>query len=75
MEQPGDFCFDEEGETLYIWLPGATGPDALSIQRGPSVDARVWSWDGNEDKPTLAPSILDPRNWHGYLRNGRLESC
>ena len=76
MAQPGDFCFSEERDTLYIWLPGVSGPDALQIRIGPTPDApRVWGWDGNEDRPTLQPSILDPGKWHGYLKSGFLESC
>lgn len=75
MEQPGDFTFDEERETIYIWLPGVSGPDALKIQRGKPGGERVWGWDGNEILPTLEPSILHPGCWHGYLKNGYLVSC
>lgn len=75
MERPGDFCFDDDRYTLYIWIPGMSGPDAIRIQKGQPGGARIWGWDGNEDKPTLTPSILSPNEWHGYLRNGRLESC
>lgn len=76
MERVGDFCFDEDFRHIYIWLPGTSGPAAQSIIRGPAPeDKRVWGWDGNEDKPTLTPSILAPNEWHGYMRAGRLESC
>ena len=37
-----------------------------------------WLWDGDEDYPTLSPSIAcglpKGSNWHGYLVNGRLAS-
>jgi hypothetical protein len=75
MERPGDFCFSDEMDILYIWIPGVSGPDALRLQKGPPGGDRVWGWDGNEDHPTLEPSILTPGHWHGYLRAGRLESC
>lgn len=75
MEQPGDFCFDEEFEYLYLWIPGVSGPDAIRIQRGEPGGPRVWGWDGDTEKPTLTPSILTPGTWHGYLKAGRLVSC
>jgi len=75
MERPGDFCFDDDFSTIYIWIPGMSGPDAIRIQKGPQGGARIWGWDGNEDSPTLTPSILSLGEWHGYIRNGILESC
>lgn len=75
LEKPGDFCFDEERNYIYVWLPGFSGPDAIRIQKGESPGGRIWGWDGNELKPTLTPSIHAPGEWHGFLRNGRLQSC
>lgn len=75
MERPGDFCFSEEMDYLYIWIPGVSGPDAIRIQRGSQGGDRVWGWDGDTERPTLTPSIHTPGYWHGYLRSGRLESC
>jgi hypothetical protein len=34
-----------------------------------------WQWDGNEDKPTLTPSVNVVDHWHGWVKAGRLESC
>ena len=67
--------FDDEFEHIYLWLPGAQGPDALRIQKGGPGGDRVWGWDGNVDKPTLTPSIHDVDHWHGWLQTGRLVSC
>lgn len=75
VEQVGDFCFDEAFEYLYLWLPGTTGPCAIQIRRGDPGGPRIWGWDGNEDKPTLTPSIHAREEWHGFLKAGRLESC
>lgn len=75
LEKAGDFCFTEDFSTIYIWLPGVSGPDALQIQRGQPGGPRVWGWNGDEEKPTLTPSIHAPNQWHGFLRAGRLESC
>jgi hypothetical protein len=33
-----------------------------------------WEWDGNADKPTLKPSVHLPGRWHGWFKNGRMES-
>lgn len=40
-------------------------------------DRPVWEWDGNEDQPTLHPSLNNPDGckWHGWLRAGQWESC
>lgn len=75
MDRPGDFTFDEDFKTLYVWLPGVPGPDALNIQKGAPGGPRVWGWDGNGSVPTLEPSIHMPGHWHGYLRQGKLVSC
>ena len=29
-----------------------------------------WDWDGNQDEPTLSPSLHAIGHWHGYLRKG-----
>jgi hypothetical protein len=34
-----------------------------------------WEWDGNEDKPTLQPSVHLPGRWHGWFTAGRMISC
>lgn len=35
-------------------------------------DHPSWEWDGNLEKPTLTPSVLQVGGcrWHGWLRNG-----
>lgn len=76
--KPGDFSWSEEIDghrTLYVCLPSDTRMDAIRVQRGNPGGPRVWGWDGNEDKPTLTPSIDWPGHWHGHLNAGRLESC
>jgi len=78
-EKPGDFCWGDLNEHgvryLYIVLPGYNRPDAIRTKRDVSDGPRCWVWDGNEDKPTLSPSLHWVGHWHGYLKNGRLESC
>jgi len=54
------------GENFYIPILGhrySTGP--------------CWAWDGDEDNPSLIPSILQrtPCRWHGYLTDGIWKGC
>lgn len=76
--KPGDFSWDTafEGKRyLYVCLPGDTSMSAIQVQHGSPGGNRVWGWDGNEDQPTITPSIHWLEHWHGFLRAGRLESC
>lgn len=78
--KPGEFLWEDEFNAdgtrhLYIVLPGGDGPDAIRVRRGPAGGDRVWGWDGNEEKPTLVPSIHWLGHWHGFLTAGRLVSC
>ena len=83
----GHFIWGKERDGiryLYIRLPGESGPDAIRCRRrgaprSPKPSDRSngaeWEWDGDEDKPTLTPSIHAPGIWHGFLIAGRLKSC
>ena len=86
----GDFIYDDERRYLYIVPPDVSGRPALDSTHQAALDAiaihrhasepglnghRSWLWDGNEDKPTLTPSIHYLDNWHGYLTAGQLVSC
>ncbi len=54
---------------------------SLCIQASCGWDHPHWSWNGSRECPTVAPSILakpEPpgrTGWHGYLREGKLETC
>lgn len=84
--EPGDFCWDfdaaylggkREGQThvLYLCLPGEIRWSPIHVQKGGPGGERVWGWDGNEDLPTVQPSIHWVDHWHGFLTAGRLVSC
>lgn len=80
--ETGDFMWGDESADgiryLYIRLPGTTaaGFDALRCYRGADRGIpREWGWDGNEDRPTLVPSILNEGEWHGHLQGGELRGC
>ena len=76
IERPGDFCFDPDLRHLYVYLPGSSGPTAIAIAHTTlTTPYRVWQWDGNQETPTLSPSIHLVGTWHGWLRAGKLVSC
>lgn len=55
--------------------------------RSVEPSAAVWTWDGNREKPTVAPSLglhpsheghsvgADGYHWHGFLKAGVFEEC
>ena len=46
------------------------------INVGPADGAKVWAWNGDEEKPTATPSInINMGHWHGYLTDGVFKSC
>jgi hypothetical protein len=75
--EPGDFYFetDDRGQRMFVFcLPNASG---CRIPLRPLVDQKInrghsWEWDGNEDKPTLTPSVNAEGCWHGFVREGRM---
>jgi Family of unknown function (DUF6527) len=84
--KPGDFAWDFDAEAcggdrskpthyIYVHLPGESSWSAIKVQQGAPGGNRVWGWNGNEDKPTLTPSIHAVGIWHGFLTNGELKSC
>lgn len=76
---PGAFYFDDDFELICIHLPGG---HYCAI---PLDGSRGWRWDGNKEKPTITPSILQSLTWgpdkvyielwHGFMTYGRLVSC
>ena len=41
----------------------------------PNFGGYKWSWDGNEDKPTLHPSLHWIGIWHGWCQEGLLKEA
>lgn len=98
---PGTFNFGwvqgpAPAKYRYLWvvLPCEGGElHGLPIRgkdSDPPKDRASWEWDGNEERPTLKPSILtwrrkDPQKpdspanrqevWHGFITAGRAVSC
>lgn len=80
----GDWCFINNDTYIWLLCPSNMNKDGdmvcLPIYKLVKTDDRhSWEWNGNYAEPTLSPSILnygekEPR-WHGFLRNGKLETC
>lgn len=77
--QKGDWCF--VNDDTYICLQWGDehflGTVVLPIKPVPEHPAH-WDWNGNRESPTLSPSILvNPSKplWHGFLRDGKLETA
>jgi hypothetical protein len=82
--QLGDFFLagtDEHSQCLRLSFLCPCGCGMLAgirvVRGGSPYDAATralgaWGWDGNEDKPTVEPSIdIDHGHWHGYLKDGQ----
>lgn len=71
----GEFQIVPDGELhrLYMVLPSDT-ICIIPIRRGNETKG-AWAWDGNEQAPTLSPSVWQKGCWHGWIRAGRMESC
>ena len=71
----GDYSWQTETATRHLTMLLPCGHYATLPVEGD----RAWQWDGNENEPTLNPSIQclgksfnqNPAPcWHGYLRAG-----
>lgn len=63
------------GDPGVIQIEPVPDPIKERIKHGNPPKAHTWSWDGNEEKPTISPSVWLKGRWHGYFRAGRMESC
>ena len=79
-----------DGErVLWLVVPAGVHKRGPLASRGlelihvcPSHEKNNWAqpgpvngWDGNEDAPTLSPSISVPNGWHGFFDSGRLRNA
>ena len=76
----GDFYWDlRDGKReLLIAIPWPHSDRTLwcpwPIKPASTPGGQSWEWDGNEDAPTLNPSLNWVGVWHGYMRSGELET-
>lgn len=74
----GDFYFDrhDNGQMFFVVrLPGQGMETAWHVKKVERIDAPCsnpgpWNWDGNEDQPTLHPSLWHKEVWHGFVERG-----
>jgi hypothetical protein len=71
-KEPGDFFITGKEEVRRIQFLCPCGCGSLGGINISRTDPNAWTWDGNEDKPTISPSVafLDGCRWHGWLING-----
>ena len=86
LKRRGDFYWiiDASGaRTLALAIPVATPNPARPWMDSdwdysqwtidhPNHCGAQWSWDGNESKPTLSPSLHAVGEWHGWVQGGTL---
>lgn len=74
--QPGDFSYtkrkglDGIRGMAFVCPCGCKAVAAIGFQNAPDSEVK-WDWDGNEDLPTLTPSLHNlVCGWHGHLQAG-----
>lgn len=84
IKQRGDFTWTISKETgqryIIVAIPDIPSLDGtvhhdtrcIPVKEGSNDPGKHWGWDGNEDKPTLTPSIHAIGVWHGWVRSGML---
>jgi hypothetical protein len=81
VDNVGEFAWGDENGVRHIMValprPTPQAPDNyimnyLPVHPGGNVPGKGWGWDGNEDNPTLTPSIHCVGHWHGWVRAGML---
>lgn len=88
---PGAFCWVTRGDPPVKYIefltPEMYRGNEKYVEQGVPVEdghSKPWHWDGNEDLPSLRPSISikakygsNPQEWrevfHGFIHNGHLE--
>lgn len=72
----GKLRFGENGRVLF-WCAGCDGAHQIYVGSG---DGPRWTFDGNADNPTFAPSVLvtghmdgHEMRCHSFVRSGRIE--
>lgn len=72
---------DTTHRRLAMVLPGGVFV-MLPVQRAGEpapvgIGEAFWTWDGDEDAPTLTPSVFvnPPTGWHGFITAGVMRGC
>ena len=80
----GDWCFLNNTKNIAIRYGAIafSGTVVIPISGNRPFDCKLgdWEWNGDVNRPTIFPSILVravegfSEGWHGFLRNGILET-
>lgn len=79
IKKTGDFAWKHVTPTariLVIAIPCNRNPDKWVYSRWhcnhKSPNGSQWTWNQDEHKPTLKPSLHAVGVWHGFVRDGML---
>lgn len=81
LQVAGDFAWDvRPNGQRFICLAIPVSKDdpkryafsRIPVKEGKNETGQWWGWDGNEDKPTLTPSLHCIGIWHGFITNGTI---
>ena len=79
VENVGDFAWwTNDAGVRHIKMAVPRGDDThwlfcvIPVKQGQNETGKHWGWDGNEDVPTLTPSVHHIGHWHGWVRAGAL---
>ena len=80
-QRAGDFYWDtQDGKRKLVVAVPRPNPEqdwvltVWTIDHKNTSDAS-WSWDGNQNAPTLSPSLHAVGLWHGWITNGELREA
>ena len=83
--EPGEFAYVQYGYDepegicgMNFSCPCGCGNAGMLMFNNYKIEGHpTWDWNGNEDKPTLKPSILRKSEckWHGFLTDGIFKEC
>jgi len=73
-------CTDSRGDysMVWIWCPGCGEHHAVPVTKPSNGEGVAWVFNGNEEKPTLSPSILvrhgaDNSVCHSFVTDGKIQ--
>jgi hypothetical protein len=65
-------------DRIYFDCPRRPGHEChVLLKPWPIIGGKTWDWDGNEEAPTLTPSINcnggpSSCGWHGFIQQGKV---
>jgi hypothetical protein len=62
------------GKVIWHWCPGCEQAHVIDVEKPNHCNA-IWSWDGNAESPTFAPSINYVGACHYFIQQGNIQFC